>query len=95
MKISIAALIVTASSASAFVPLATKSAPGVASRMSEEETAEVATPVVQAAVEEPVAAVAEPKMSQSLPWMECPPALDGTMAGDVGFDPLGTFESVV
>jgi len=27
--------------------------------------------------------------SQSLPFLEAPPALDGSMAGDVGFDPLG------
>mmetsp|Transcript_4992 Transcript_4992/g.7211 ORF Transcript_4992/g.7211 Transcript_4992/m.7211 type:complete len:266 (-) Transcript_4992:62-859(-) len=34
---------------------------------------------------------AEPlsKMSMSLPFMERPSALDGTIAGDVGFDPLG------
>lgn len=28
-------------------------------------------------------------MSVALPFMECPESLDGTMAGDVGFDPLG------
>jgi light-harvesting complex I chlorophyll a/b binding protein 1 len=27
--------------------------------------------------------------SASLPWMNRPPLLDGSMAGDVGFDPLG------
>ena len=27
--------------------------------------------------------------SKSVPFMENPPALDGSMAGDVGFDPLG------
>ena len=36
---------------------------------------------------------AAPKMqldrSQSMPFLSRPPALDGTMAGDVGFDPLG------
>lgn len=26
--------------------------------------------------------------SKSLPFAECPAVLDGTMAGDVGFDPL-------
>ena len=26
--------------------------------------------------------------SKSMPFLECPPALDGTMPGDVGFDPL-------
>jgi len=30
-----------------------------------------------------------PAMSQSMPFMERPPALDGSLAGDVGFDPLG------
>jgi hypothetical protein len=30
-----------------------------------------------------------PMMSQSLPFMERPGALDGSLAGDVGFDPLG------
>jgi len=27
--------------------------------------------------------------SKSLPWMNRPPLLDGSLAGDVGFDPLG------
>jgi len=27
--------------------------------------------------------------STSMPFLECPPKLDGSMAGDVGFDPLG------
>ena len=35
----------------------------------------------------------QPEMSQALPWMERPAALDGTMAGDVGFDPLGFAKS--
>mmetsp|Transcript_11583 Transcript_11583/g.16642 ORF Transcript_11583/g.16642 Transcript_11583/m.16642 type:complete len:252 (+) Transcript_11583:203-958(+) len=30
-----------------------------------------------------------PKMSQSLPFLERPAALKGTLAGDVGFDPFG------
>lgn len=30
-----------------------------------------------------------PKMSQALPWMERPAALDGSLVGDVGFDPMG------
>jgi len=29
------------------------------------------------------------KVSQSMPFMQAPSALDGSMAGDVGFDPLG------
>merc|ERR1719379_2945821 len=27
--------------------------------------------------------------SEALPFAECPPALDGSLPGDVGFDPLG------
>lgn len=33
-----------------------------------------------------------PKMSKALPFMQQPAALDGTMAGDVGFDPFGFTE---
>lgn len=29
------------------------------------------------------------KASEALPFSDCPAALDGSMAGDVGFDPLG------
>ena len=28
-------------------------------------------------------------MSQCLPFLKCPPKLDGSMVGDVGFDPMG------
>jgi len=31
----------------------------------------------------------QPQMSKSLPFLTCPAVLDGSMAGDVGFDPLG------
>jgi len=34
-----------------------------------------------------------PVMSQSLPFMSRPTFLDGSMAGDVGFDPLGFAKS--
>lgn len=34
-----------------------------------------------------------PVMSQSLPFMARPAFLDGSMAGDVGFDPLGFAKS--
>jgi len=33
--------------------------------------------------------VMQTEMSQSVPFLKKPPALDGTMAGDRGFDPLG------
>ena len=29
------------------------------------------------------------KMSKSIPFLRCPDYLDGSLAGDVGFDPLG------
>mmetsp|Transcript_13747 Transcript_13747/g.32575 ORF Transcript_13747/g.32575 Transcript_13747/m.32575 type:complete len:206 (+) Transcript_13747:69-686(+) len=32
--------------------------------------------------------------SKSMPFMECPPKLDGSMVGDVGFDPLGISNTV-
>jgi len=52
---------------------------------------EAAAPAVAAeeAVEEVPPPPPAPKMSVALPFMECPEACDGTMAGDVGFDPLG------
>lgn len=52
---------------------------------------DAAAPAEAAPVEEeaPPPPPPPPKMSEALPFMECPPALDGTMAGDVGFDPLG------
>jgi Chlorophyll A-B binding protein len=34
-----------------------------------------------------------PKMSESMPFMERPAALDGSLVGDVGFDPLGFAKS--
>lgn len=37
----------------------------------------------------PAPAPAPVVMSKALPFMVKPPLLDGTMAGDVGFDPLG------
>jgi len=51
-------------------------------------TAETPEPSVMAS--RTVAAVKPlPKTSMSMPFMERPLALDGTVAGDVGFDPLG------
>lgn len=32
--------------------------------------------------------------SKALPFVECPAALDGTMTGDFGFDPLGLTENI-
>jgi hypothetical protein len=76
MKLSTAIIFASmAATAQAFVqPSATASS---ALRMSEE-------PVV-----EPTPETVLPSMSQSLPFMARPAALDGSLVGDVGFDPLG------
>ena len=60
-------------------------------RFAEEAAAAAPAAEVEEAAEEdaPPPPPPPPKMSQALPFMECPEACDGTMAGDVGFDPLG------
>mmetsp|Transcript_15682 Transcript_15682/g.24407 ORF Transcript_15682/g.24407 Transcript_15682/m.24407 type:complete len:197 (-) Transcript_15682:163-753(-) len=45
-----------------------------------------------APVSMPSKAVGLNAMSKSLPFLEVPEKLDGTMAGDVGFDPMGLSE---
>jgi hypothetical protein len=39
--------------------------------------------------------VAMSGMSKSIPFVKAPPALDGSMPGDVGFDPLGISTTIV
>ena len=83
-------------SASAFVTPSPASTSSALYMSSEEPTTPVAD-VQEIATEEPVApavveATPEPvlaTMSQSMPFMARPVALDGSLAGDVGFDPLG------
>ena len=89
MKLTIATLFAAVSVVGAFSTVNTRfHAATVAVRMSSEEETTPSpieeTPVV---VEPPKPAL--PIMSESLPFMVRPPALDGTMVGDVGFDPLG------
>jgi hypothetical protein len=79
MKIS--AFFLIAGSASAFTPAAPKASVSVL-RLAESLTEP----------EEPFVAPL-PTMSASLPFMSRPPALDGSLAGDVGFDPLGFSKS--
>eukprot|EP00618_Florenciella_parvula_P019134 CAMPEP_0119470980 /NCGR_PEP_ID=MMETSP1344-20130328/3640_1 /TAXON_ID=236787 /ORGANISM="Florenciella parvula, Strain CCMP2471" /LENGTH=227 /DNA_ID=CAMNT_0007503715 /DNA_START=136 /DNA_END=819 /DNA_ORIENTATION=- len=76
------------SGASAFAPSAMprRSAALKPLRMSDAAATTEAAPAEE---EAPPPPPPPPKMSQALPFMECPAALDGTMAGDVGFDPLG------
>jgi Chlorophyll A-B binding protein len=90
MKISATFFLATLASASAFVAPAAKPA-SMALRMSEPEPVEE---IAQEIAAEPVATMAmEPQMSTSMPFMARPAALDGSMAGDVGFDPLGFAKS--
>lgn len=49
-------------------------------------TVEESSPVMEEAV---VATPKLPQKSESLPFMARPAALDGSLVGDVGFDPLG------
>jgi len=44
-------------------------------------------------VTEDATVAASPMKSQSLPWLEVSSVLDGSMVGDVGFDPLGFAKS--
>ena len=83
MKLSLFAFSALAGTATAFAPSSpiVASSASTALRMSAELTAEF---------EEPVAATPSlPAKSQSMPFMARPAALDGSLACDVGFDPLG------
>jgi hypothetical protein len=97
MKLSAAIIFATMASASAFAPATNKASIAVL-RMSETppETKMESTPAAPAAPKPPKAKAPEvpkapvlPKMSASLPFQNRPAMLDGTMAGDVGFDPAG------
>jgi hypothetical protein len=89
MKLSSAIILATVASASAFAPSAnTASFAGL--RMTETPTEETSAPAVPE-IETPKTPVV--MMSKSLPFQECPPLLDGSMAGDVGFDPVGFAKS--
>jgi hypothetical protein len=57
-------------------------------RMSDEAVSVSEAPVVFNEPETPKEP-ALPQMSESMPFMARPAALDGSLAGDVGFDPLG------
>ena len=79
----IASIILLAGSASAFT------SPTMKATVSNLKMSDVAEE--EPAVAEPV--VSLPKMSQALPFLSRPAALDGTLAGDVGFDPFGFSKS--
>jgi len=96
MKFSTATvLLACASGASAFTSPSMTHKTNFALRMAEGEesplesitTALESVSTEDVAVETPKAPL--PMKSQSLPFMDRPAALDGSMVGDVGFDPLG------
>jgi len=92
MKLSLLTLATVTATASAFVPTNVQTRSSLLN-MSEME--------IEAApegtdVETPAATAAAPvlsEMSMSMPFMKRPTALTGTLAGDVGFDPLGFAKS--
>jgi hypothetical protein len=92
MKLSAAIILATVASASAFAPAANK-ASFAGLRMSEEEPStedDTPSPASQQ-IETPKAPAMT--MSKALPFQERPPMLDGSMAGDAGFDPVGFAKS--
>lgn len=93
MKFSTALILASFVSASAFTAPASKATTS-SLRMSEESTSEISEEVATAAIPDiltpkmpPIGSL--PDMSQSMPFMSRPIALDGSLVGDVGFDPLG------
>jgi len=82
--------------------VAAKIAAAKAARAAEAAAAEGAPPAAEAepaaamasAVADPTYNMGQPGMSKSIPFLKQPVALDGSMAGDIGFDPLGLTEVV-
>ena len=97
-SISLAFALVMASS-SAFVPSPQNIIKQSVLRISEqvEPLTDTTTVIGETSIESTIAtsanAAALPERSQALPFLPRPPALDGTLAGDVGFDPLGFAKS--
>eukprot|EP00538_Stauroneis_constricta_P002743 CAMPEP_0119548858 /NCGR_PEP_ID=MMETSP1352-20130426/2694_1 /TAXON_ID=265584 /ORGANISM="Stauroneis constricta, Strain CCMP1120" /LENGTH=261 /DNA_ID=CAMNT_0007594253 /DNA_START=106 /DNA_END=891 /DNA_ORIENTATION=+ len=92
MKLSTATILATVmTGANAFVAPST-TVPATALRMADAPTPEEEAPEQAAEPIMPPTPPA-PQMSQSMPFMERPSALDGSLAGDVGFDPLGFAKS--
>jgi len=83
------AILSSASGAAAFVSPSSKSSMRIAMSTETESLTESPTIDSLEAVELSIPSESEKIMSQSLPFMERPPALTGALAGDVGFDPIG------
>jgi hypothetical protein len=90
MKLSSAIVIASVGSAAAFVTPQTKSSlQTVTLRMSSEEPESSEGFGINTVDQDVLTQSISPQMSQALPFMERPAALDGFLAGDVGFDPFG------
>eukprot|EP00588_Corethron_pennatum_P026952 CAMPEP_0194324278 /NCGR_PEP_ID=MMETSP0171-20130528/27192_1 /TAXON_ID=218684 /ORGANISM="Corethron pennatum, Strain L29A3" /LENGTH=114 /DNA_ID=CAMNT_0039083139 /DNA_START=78 /DNA_END=419 /DNA_ORIENTATION=+ len=88
MKISTTLYLASVGSVSAFVaPVAKPRC--VPLRMSDSREEQVTMEVKNLAAEKNL----PPTKSKSIPFVDCPSVLDGSMAGDVGFDPLGFAKS--
>jgi Chlorophyll A-B binding protein len=88
MKFSAFLFIALSTSSSAFTTPASKMSSATLLRLSE-TTPETMDEIPEIVEIPEVPKVSLPAMSQSLPFMPRPAVLDGTMVGDVGFDPLG------
>merc|ERR1712087_216909 len=62
-------------------------------RMSEQVDEPLEATAIETTIATSTMEAAIPLKSQSLPFMDRPAVLDGTLAGDVGFDPLGFAKS--
>jgi len=91
MKLTITAMILSAlGGASSFTPSTGNTVYKMTSRLMSSMDDETVSLVPEASSPPPAMTIPkEPEMSQSMPFMVRPMALDGSMAGDVGFDPLG------
>ncbi|EJK68921.1 hypothetical protein THAOC_09862 [Thalassiosira oceanica] len=90
MKVStIASALAMATAATAFAPSNTAVRSTARMMSAELDDADSAEPAVMAVESSGAAAAALPAQSASIPFLARPAALDGTMVGDVGFDPLG------
>lgn len=83
MKFSTAIALTLVASASAFAPQTSFAAKRTSLAMSEPQNEDPPMDIPEIPVPK------QPSMSQALPFMTRPAALDGTLAGDVGFDPFG------
>lgn len=89
MKIAIATLLAAAGTTAAFTTVPSTPPSATLLRMAESSITEE----TNISEEPPMPEDPLPQMSAALPFMERPAALTGSMAGDVGFDPLGFAKS--